>query len=399
MRMNENKNMTVAVIFGGRSAEHEVSVITAHQAMDALQVAGYKLLPIYITKSGEWYAGESLHNLRFFLADKLDPSKTPDVFKVSLSPDPSVRELIHHPSARRSIFRSKPKLWADVFFPIIHGTTGEDGAIEGLLEMANVPFVGSGIAASATGFDKILMKAIYANSGIPILECESVTRQEWQQSPDRSIAKIHEKFSFPVVVKPVCLGSSIGVSRCENDHALRGAIEIALRLDDRALVEEALTSFVEINCSVVGPPSEASVCEQPVFRDSVLSFDSKYKQGAKSAKTGPSKGGMASLGRIVPAPISDELTARIKDLSIKAFDLIGSAGVARIDFLYLPAEEKLYLNEINTMPGSLAFYLWEYSGLPFDTLVTKLINIGMARYATKQDTDFSFSANLLSKAT
>jgi D-alanine-D-alanine ligase len=395
--MNGNKNLTVGVIFGGRSAEHEVSIITAHQAMDALAVAGYKLLPIYINKSGEWYAGESLHNIKFFATKNPEADKAPGVSRVSLSPDPSIRELLLHPSTKSSFLRGKPHLWADIFFPIIHGTTGEDGAIEGLMEMANVPYIGSGIAASATGFDKILMKAIYAEAGIPILPCESITRADWRQGAAACVERINKRFPYPVVVKPVCLGSSIGVRRCDDEQTLRDAVETALRLDDRALVEEALTSFIEINCSVLGPPSRASVCEQPLFGDSVLSFDSKYKQGAKSAKTGPSKGGMASLGRIVPAPISEELTTRIQTLSVKAFDLLGSAGVARIDFMYLPDRQQLYLNEINTMPGSLAFYLWEHSGMPFDQLVTKLVEIGLARYASKQDTDFSFKANLLFK--
>jgi D-alanine-D-alanine ligase len=394
--MDQKRNKTIAVIFGGRSAEHEVSIITAHQAMDALKVAGYKLLPLYITKSGEWYAGDGLYNLRFFSQKTPEPASAPNVSRVSLSPDPSIRELIHHPNQGHHLFRSRPKLWADVFFPIVHGTTGEDGAIEGLLEMANVPYVGSGISASATGFDKILMKAIFANAGLPVLQCLPITRSEWKESIDACIAKVLAKFSFPVIVKPSSLGSSIGVRRCTDSESLGDALDLALRLDSRALVEKALTGFIELNCSVIGPPYKASVCEQPILNDAILSFDSKYKRGAKGAKAG-NKNGMASLGRLLPAPIREDLAAKVKDWAIAAFELLGCAGVARVDFLYVPDEDILYVNEINTIPGSLSFYLWEFSGLPFESLVEKLIDISLAIYTSKQETEFSFGANLLFK--
>ncbi len=396
MQTNRQKT-TVAVLFGGRSAEHEVSVITGHQVMDALEAAGFSLLPIYISKEGEWYAGQPLHNIRQYTAPSFDVNKLQDVYRVSLSPDRFIRQLLLHPRTRRGFFKKEPSLWTDIFFPTIHGNFGEDGTLQGLFEMADVAYVGSGVLASAIGMDKMRTKAIYRDAGIPVLDGISVLKLEWQSDNDAFVARVKNFYNYPLIVKPVCLGSSIGVKRCENSHELREAIDAAILLNERVLVERALVNFTEINCSVIGPPEQASVCEQPYTNEAVLSFDAKYKQGTKGGVVGRTKAGMASLGRIVPAPISAELTSRIQELSIKAFCAIGAAGVARVDFLLETDEENLYLNEINTMPGSLAFYLWEATGVPFDDLVTKVVNIALDRHQLQSTTQFSFEANLLQR--
>ena len=241
------------------------------------------------------------------------------------------------------------------------------------------------------------MKAIYRDTDIPMLEGIEVSKTEWQSHSDAFVARVEDFCHYPLMVKPVCLGSSIGVKRCENSSELRVAIDAAVLLNERVLVERALVNFTEINCSVIGPPEQASVCEQPYTNEAVLSFDAKYKQGTKGGVVGGTKAGMASLGRIVPAPISAALTSRIQELSIKAFCAIGAAGVARVDFLLETDEETLYLNEINTMPGSLAFYLWEATGVPFDDLVTKVVNIALDRHQLQSTTQFSFEANLLQR--
>jgi D-alanine-D-alanine ligase len=396
MQRNRPKT-TVAVLFGGRSTEHEVSVITGHQVMDALEAAGYALLPIYITKEGEWYAGQALHNIRQYANPALI-HKLQDVYRVSLSPDRSIRQLLPHPDSRRGLFKKMPRLWAEVFFPTLHGTFGEDGALQGLFEMADVAYVGSGVLAAAVGMDKVRQKALYREADIPVLDCLSVSRAEWQQDREAFVARVKDFCPYPLIVKPVCLGSSIGVKRCENPGELREAIEAAVVLDERVLVERALTNFMEINCAVLGPPAQASVCEQPHAHEAILSFDAKYKQGGKKGmRAGGAKAGMASLGRTVPAPISAELTTRIQALAITAFRVIGAAGVARVDFLFQPNGEHLYLNEINTLPGSLAFYLWEASGVPFDELVTRVVQIALVQYRARSATQFTFETNLLQK--
>src|SRR6185295_10704140 len=279
--------------------------------------------------------------------------------RVSLSPDRSIRQLLPHPDSSKGLFKKSPRLWADVFFPAIHGSFGEDGALQGLFEMADVAYVGSGVLGSAMGMDKVRMKSLFRDSGIPVLNCLSISQEEWKTGDQSFIAKVESAYSYPVIVKPASLGSSIGVKRCEDASSLNDSIEVALRLDERALVERALVDFIEVNCSVMGPPEKASVCEQPCPSEEVLTFDAKYKRGRKGAKTASAEGGMASLDRIIPAPIPDSLTLRIQEISVQAFRLIGASGIARLDFLLEKKDGNLYLNEINTMPGSIAFYLWE----------------------------------------
>jgi D-alanine-D-alanine ligase len=386
---------TVAVLFGGRSVEHEVSVITGHQIMDALKVAGHRVLPIFITKDGEWYAGASLHNLKLYTDPAGEPTSAAGVARVSLSPDRSIRQLVLHPSLRQGLFRKPPQLWAEVFFPCLHGSFGEDGSLQGLFELADVPYVGAGVAASAIAMDKALTKVLCRGMNIPVLDWMVLSRHEWEQEAAEAVQRIEGSFAYPVIVKPVCLGSSIGVKRCNDAATLWEAMAAALTLDDRVIVETALTDFVEINCAVMGPPDQASVCEQPVAQEAVLTFEAKYKRGGKGAKQVRKPVGMASLDRLIPAPISVELAQRVQSLAIQAFRVIGATGTARIDFLYQADRQALYLNEINSIPGSLAFYLWEATGIPFDTLVDKLISIALQRHQERERTQFSFEVNLL----
>jgi D-alanine-D-alanine ligase len=389
---------TVAVLFGGRSVEHEVSVISGHQVMDALDQAGYPILPIYINKQGDWYAGEGLHNLDLYREQTFHAAGLKNVYRVSLSPDRSIRQLVVHPGAGGGLLGKSPKLWADVFFPVLHGTHGEDGSMQGLFELADVPYVGSGILASAIGMDKVLQKRVLEQAGIPTLECLEAPRAEWAADAPAIVKRVESTYRYPVMVKPVCLGSSVGVSRCADRTALNEAIDLALELDERALVEEALNDFIEINCSVIGPPERASACEQPMGYEAVLSFDDKYKHGGK--KVGGAKAasaGMAGLRRQIPAPIGDALTKEVQGLAVKAFRAIGASGVVRVDFLYEPAKKRLLLNEINTTPGSLSYYLWEEEGVRFDHLVATLVSIALDRHEEKRATVYSFSANLLTR--
>jgi D-alanine-D-alanine ligase len=228
-----------------------------------------------------------------------------------------------------------------------------------------------------------------------VLDWMIVSRAEWEQEAAGVVERIETSLALPVIVKPVCLGSSIGVQRCHDRATLREAVATALVLDDRVLVEPALTNFIEINCAVLGPPDQASVCEQPVTHEAILSFDAKYKRGGKGAKHAKKPDGMASLDRLIPAPIPTELAHHVQSLAARVFRVIGAAGTARIDFLYQADCEALYLNEVNAIPGSLAFYLWEATGMPFDELVDKLITIALQRHRERAQTQFSFEVNLL----
>jgi D-alanine-D-alanine ligase len=270
--------------------------------------------------------------------------------------------------------------------------------MQGLFELADVPYAGSGVLASAIGMDKVRQKRVLQQAGISVLDCLEVSRDEWTADTDESIRRSEAKFHYPVIVKPVCLGSSVGVSRCDDREALIDALNLAFELDGRALVEEALTDFIEINCSVMGPPERASACEQPMGYEAVLSFDDKYKHGGKKLGKGqPQSAGMAGLRRQIPAPIGDELTGDVQALAIKAFRAIDASGVVRVDFLYQASKKRLLLNEINTTPGSLSYYLWEEDGLRFDQLVSELVKMALRRHEEKRATVYSFSANLLTR--
>ena len=396
----------VAVLFGGRSVEHEVSVISAHQVMDALDVAGYELLPVFIDKQGAWFAGKGLYNLKQFGVPGFRPESLRDAHRVFLSPDPTIRQLVPHPTGAKGFFYKAPVLWADVYFPVLHGAFGEDGCLQGLFELAGVPFVGCGVFASAAGMDKIRQKELYAGAGLPSLECVWTHRNMWRADPTAFVRLVEAKFGYPAIVKPATLGSSIGIARAVDSRQLTEAIGVALTYDDRVLVERALVDFKEVNCSVIGPPYRASVCEMPKLEGELLSFDAKYRAGAGSGKLGAktaagtgskmSKGGMASLNRLIPAPISDDLTAQVQDQAIAAFRAIGGSGIARVDFLLDADGRTVYVNEINTMPGSLSFYLWEASGLAFDQLVRLLVDEAAERHQTRRQTQYSLDVNLLS---
>ncbi|MDE3230318.1 MAG: D-alanine--D-alanine ligase [Chloroflexota bacterium] len=385
--------LRVGMIFGGRSVEHEVSVLTAQQAIAALPRDKYTPVPIYIAKSGQWYTGDALLDLKNYSdLDALQKLAEPVLFSADAS-QPGL--LPRRAPERKGIFggRATPEVGVeplDVAFPLLHGTHGEDGTMQGLLELADLPYVGCGVEAAAIGMDKLMTKVALRAAGVPVLPDYSLSRARWQREPDAVVEEIEALFPYPVFVKPVSLGSSIAVSNAEDRIALRFAIDLAATYDSRVMVEPTQQNIVEINCSVLGMGDEAraSTCERPVSAGT-LSYEKKYLAGGKSD-------GMKGAQRIIPADISAELTAGIQARAVEAFRAIGAAGVARVDFLVRPADDTIYVNEINTLPGSLAFYLWEASGLPFPELLTTLIGYAQARHREKRRTTFSFSSSLLS---
>ena len=380
--------LRIGVIYGSRSVEHEVSIITALQAMDALDPERYDVIPLYITKGGAWLTGPALRKIETYQARDLERTLT----RASLPPFPNqgVLNLVEQRS-RFLPLTGGNRIAVDVAFPCVHGTFGEDGTLQGLFDLANLPYVGSGVLASAVGMDKILMKAVFRAAGLPILDCSTARRDEWESSPDRVVARIEAEVGYPAFVKPSNLGSSVGITRATDQASLCTALDVAAHYDTRLLVERALDGAVDINCSVLGAGDDlsVSVCEQPVSWEAFLSYDDKYIRGGKSQ-------GMKGASRRIPAPISADLTARIQGLARKVFQSIDAAGVARIDFLLTP-DERVYVNEINTLPGSLAYYLWEATDLPFRRLVDRLVDLALTRHAARQQTDYSFDSSLLAK--
>ena len=385
--MSSRRRQTVAVIFGGRSVEHDVSIVTGHQIMQAFPAASYEVLPVFIARDGRWFTGEPLLNLQNF--QDTDLIQRDGVQACLLSPDTRHHGLIINPLAPR--FSKSVIKRIDVVFPALHGSHGEDGSLQGLLELADIPYVGCATLGSALANDKIMTKMILRQAGLPVLDDYAFTRDQWLEEPDAIIAAICDEFEFPLFIKPATLGSSIGIGRADSAELLRASIDIAANFDRRILVEPAITGGIEINCSVIGYGQryEASTLEQPLSWDDFLSYEDKYLRGSE---------GMKSAERLIPAPLSPELTEHIKQITVSAFKAVDGRGIARIDYLVRPDEDEVYLNEINTMPGSLAFYLWREDGYSRSDLVEKLVALALEAYAAKRRNIYDYQTNLVELA-
>jgi D-alanine-D-alanine ligase len=391
-----SEQLRVGVFFGSRSVEHEVSVITAQQAMAALPADRFVPVPVYIAKSGSWYTGDHLLQLeRYRDIDRLIAAST----RVTMRPDPSSGGELMEVDPRRGLLGGSARAVArfDVAMPLVHGSNGEDGTLQGVFELAAVPYCGCDVGSAAVSMDKRLSRTTLRGAGIPVLDDVMVSRARWVDDPEAVCATLAQHPGFPLYVKPRRLGSSIGVARVDGDQQLRDALEVAFGYDTSVLAEQAQDSSIEVNCSVLGRGDDvrASVCEQPMS-SGTLSYADKYLSGAK-AKGGAKApaGGMKSSQRIIPAPISDSLTTRIQETAMASFRAIGAAGVTRVDFLVSPERDSFVVNELNTLPGSLSFYLWEASGLPFDALLTQLIDMAMSRHREQQATTSSIDTWLL----
>ena len=384
--MSAKRKTTVGVIFGGRSVEHDVSVVTAHQIMRAFDRERYDVVPVYISRDGRWFTGDPLFDLKNYSDEIVSLS---GIQPVVLSPGVHHHGLILNPMAGR--FSKSDIQRIDVAFPAVHGTHGEDGTLQGLLELADIPYVGCRTLASAVANDKIMTKVILRQHDIPVIDDLHFSRAEWLKNPDGVIAKIRETLPYPVFIKPATTGSSIGIGRADNDMMLRASIDVAAHFDRRILIEGAVTHHVEINCSVMGNghQTQASVLEQPVSWDEYLTYEEKYLRGNE---------GMKSAERIIPAPLSDELTKRIQQTAIDAFRAIDGCGIARIDFLVKPEANLVYLNEINTMPGSLAFYLWQEGGMSMSELVHQLVELARDVHAEKRHSSYDYRTDLINVA-
>lgn len=370
---------TVAVLFGGKSPEHEVSIITAIQLMYALKGAGHEALPVYISKEGQWYLGDdSFWDPKTFSDQKKAIYKKPKIFlPVGQAENFYLQELPEY----FSFFKTQQKFNFDIAFPCLHGRNGEDGSIQGVLELANVPYVGCGVDSSAIGIDKALSKNIAQNLGIPVLQ--HIILEKGQKLP--------LGIKYPVYVKPARLGSSIGISRANNETELKDALEVAYFYDTKVLIEEAAKDFIEVNISLIGNgPYEASPTEQPLATSEILSFEDKYLSHERNTK------GMATAKRKIPAPIKNATTKKIQDYAKQFFKTINGKGICRIDFIVSKDEKKVYFNEINTLPGSLSFYLWKEAGVSFSELVDKLVKFGLEEYKQKQNLITTFESNILS---
>ena len=389
--------LNIAVIFGSRSCEHDVSIISALQLIEAAKTAGFTVTPVYISREGLWYTGEALTQIETFR--EFNPMGK-GITRVNLDVSANAGDLWARPPQRAGLFAKVPSPIAhiDVAIPVLHGLHGEDGTVQGLLEMANIPYASSGVLGSAVGMDKIAMKQMLRGAGYPVLDYVWCTRDQLKADREAIVERIEREIKYPAFVKPAALGSSIGVSKANNREELDRALDLAASYDRRILVEVGINNPVEINCAALGYGEDVrtSVCEMPVpsTGDKFLNFFEKYLRNAGTK--GESSRGMKSLSRVVPAPIGEELTERIQRMTKEIFKLLDCRGTVRIDFI-LDENDMLYVNEPNTIPGSLAFYLWQECGVSFGKLVEIMVEDALRAHADKNTNVFAFDSTILQK--
>lgn len=376
----------VAIFFGGRSVEHEISVISALQAINAFNSDKYNVIPVYISKQGHWYTGQNLLDLKNYRnLDKL----VEEAEEVFMRPEYGDYNLYKKNSG---IFSKKNPVVAQlhVAIPVLHGTNGEDGIFEGLLETIGIPFAGCNTLSSANGMDKITMKMILRSEGIPVVDYVWFTDRQWTSDRNKWIEKIENELGYPVIVKPANLGSSVGIGTAADRNELVERINNAANFSQRIIVEHMIQQLKEINCSVLGDADdhESSVCEEPIKSGKFLSYEDKYMGGTKTSQ------GMQASEKRIPADLPDEMSDKIRHLAAETFRVLSCHGVSRIDVMIDEKDNSVYVNEINTIPGSLSFYLWEATGLSFENLMDKLVSLALKRKRVTDRKTFTYDQNI-----
>lgn len=383
----------VGVIFGGETVEHEVSIITAIQAMNKMDQDKYEIIPIYITKNREWYTGDMLKDI--------------DVYQdLSLIKKYAKNVVLYYKNGSYVLQKKRfPKTVVkeiDIAFPIVHGTNVEDGVLQGYLQTIGVPYVGPNVYAGVVGQDKVFMKDVWASCDLPMTKYTWFYDIDYKRDRDAVIKKI-EKLKYPVIVKPATTGSSVGISVCENEEMLIDGIDEAIQYDSKIVVEEVVENLKEVNIAVMGnyEHQKVSEIEEVLSGNKFLTYADKYIGGGKNGKLKGGKTpvksskGMASTNRKLPADLTDKMRKEIEEVAVKAFKALGSSGNSRIDFLIDEKANKVYINEINSIPGSLAFYLWDVKGVNFTDLLDEMINIGIKDYKKRISKTHSFDTNIL----
>jgi D-alanine-D-alanine ligase len=386
--------LKVGILFGGRSGEHEVSLLSAASVLNAIDRAKFEVVPIGITKSGQWLSSAHAEKLLTGQAVSIrhlragDPDATPGAAilargnEMIVPPVPSAESLV--PFETRADATPANSIHVDVIFPVLHGTFGEDGTIQGLLELADIPYVGAGVLGSAAGMDKDVMKKLFAATGLPIVKHVSVLRADWQREPKKAQRLIESSLKYPVFVKPANLGSSVGISKVHDRSELAGAMDVAAGFDRKIVIEQGVGSKKakarELEVSVLGNDApQASIAGEIVPSAEFYDYAAKYLDEGSEL--------------IIPAKLNKAEMKRIQQLAVAAFRAVDCSGLARVDFLMDPKSRKLYVNEINTMPGftAISMYpkLWAASGLGYTALITRLIELALERHAEKQKNSYS----------
>ena len=388
----------VALMFGGKTVEHEVSVISGIQALKSMDTDKYEVIPVYMTKENDMYTGPDIGKIESY---RDIPALLKHSQRVIMVNDGGRVQLVPYPA---KMFGGQKPVAIDIAFPVVHGTNVEDGALQGYLKTVGVPFVGPDVTSSAISMDKFITKAVLKEAGVPVLDAKVYTMSDYEY-PEKIADDIEKSFGYPVIIKPVNLGSSVGIGVAKSRDELIDAIDDAFRYAARVMAEHAISKLREINCSVLGDENEAfaSECEEPLTSGEILSYEDKYvnsggKKGGSKGGSGSKGAGMANLSRKIPAELSPEKREEIRELAVKSFRALGCCGVSRIDFMIDEDEDKLYFNEINPIPGSLSFYLWEPVGVPYKELLDRMIQLALKRTRVEESLTFTFDTNILANA-
>ena len=375
----------IGVIYGGETVEHEVSVISALQAMNNLNEDKYDIVPIYISKDRIWYTGHMLRDIEFY---KEFEDEKKYATKVMLYKKGKTFLL-----QRTTGLCRKDITDLDVILPVVHGNNVEDGSLAGLLDSIGIPYVGSHVLGGALGQDKVVMKQVMESVNLPIVPYTWFYDSEYLDNKENILKEI-KKIGYPVIVKPATLGSSIGIEVAKNEKDIESKIEDAMEYDTKIVVEKVIENLTEVNASVLGnyEYQKVSPLEEVMGEDEILSFADKYLGNAKSK--GTASKGMASTSRIVPARIPEKLTKEIQDTAKQVFKVLNLSGVCRVDFLIDNKENKFYVNEPNTCPGSLSFYLWKEAGMKYSELLDEMVSIAIKEYKHKNQKTMSFKSSI-----
>ena len=372
------KKIRVGIIFGGRSGEHEVSFCSASSIIKAINKDKYAVVPIGITKGGRWISPQDSELA--LQSGKIEGKNT-----VILLNDSFSKSLVCIDNNQK-LDKSSALEKLDVIFPVLHGPYGEDGTVQGLLELANIPYVGAGVAASAISMDKDFMRMVFQQKGLPILKWMTIKRKEWQENKEKILSLVQNGFEYPLFVKPANLGSSVGITKVHKKEELEKAIDLASSYDRKILIERGLEEVREIECGVLGNDEpRASVVGEVKPAGEFYDYDSKYTEEGTQL--------------IIPADLPDGVSQEVQRIALRAFKAVDAAGMARVDFFVSKKENKIYLNEINTIPGftSSSMYprLWEASGISYPELIDRLIQLALERHQDKKQNKISYDESKL----
>lgn len=387
--MGNYMKIRVGVFFGGKSVEHEVSVISGLQAYNSFDRDKYEPIPIYITKDNELYTGEAIADIANY---RNIPALLQKSIRVFFMCEKGQVQLIRYPLKKMG---NSVVAQIDVAFPVVHGANVEDGSLQGFLRHYNIPFAGCDVAASAVTMDKYVMKTVLKDNDVPVLDCVTLNVREYERDEEAAYGKVENRIGYPVIVKPVNLGSSVGIKVAKDHEGLKEALEYAFTFGPRVLVERAIMNLREINCAVLGDyeEAEASECEEPISSDEILSYEDKYVAGSKGGSEG-----MRTARRELPADLTPQKREEIRQMAVKTFQVLNCNGVSRIDFMIDQDTDQVYVNEINPIPGSLAFYLWEALDKPYVELLDDMVRLALKREREEKNMLTSFDSNILQSA-